>query len=807
MKICSCIALILICHDIAAQHVLTGVVLSDKAPVDGATVFLENGSIYALTDSSGHFELEGLVGGPLTVSVFKYGWKTTTVKLDIPSPPVTIQILPLLEMLEEVRVESQSDVYGMKRMNGVEGTGIYEAKKNEVIVVSKIQGNLAANTARQAYAKVPGLNIWENDGAGIQLGIGGRGLDPNRTSNFNVRQNGYDITADALGYPESYYTPPLMALSRIEIVRGAASLQYGTQFGGLLNFVFNAPSPDKPLEWNGALTTGSFGFLNAFNSLGGTVKNLDYYIFYDVNHSEGWRPNSESTKHAAYGKLGFKPSDKLKLGIEYTFNTYLAHQPGGLTDAQFRQDPRQSNRQRNWFRVDWNLVAATMQFNPIAALRFDYRFFYLNAGRDAVGNLSRIDRPDDPGSNRDLMRDQYSNWGMEGRVLRYFKNAKTEHAVLAGFRYYHGHTHRRQGDADNGEAADFRFLNPGHLEGSDFMFPGSNVALFLEDAIFLNNRWSLIPGIRYEYIATEADGYYRDIRRNLAGDILTDTTIFEYRNDRRGLLLGGLGASFKASDHTEVYANLSQNYRAINFNDIRVNNPSLRVDENLKDERGYNAELGVRGQTEKFNFDGSLFLLSYSDRIGNTLISEPDPRFNGLVDRTVRYRTNIADARIMGIELYGEMELFEHVREKRRSRLSAFANVALLRSGYLQSEERAVEGNQVELAPPVNIKGGISYTRNSSCIGIQASFVSTHFSDAANTPDNPAVPSAVEGTIPSYYVADFFTSTKIKKFVFRAGINNLTDNRYFTRRATGYPGPGIIPSDGRNLYLTLQVKL
>ena len=70
----------------------------------------------------------------------------------------------------------------------------------------------------------------------LQLSIGGRGLDPNRTASFNTRQNGYDISADVLGYPESYYTPPAEALGEIQIVRGAASLQYGTQFGGLINF-------------------------------------------------------------------------------------------------------------------------------------------------------------------------------------------------------------------------------------------------------------------------------------------------------------------------------------------------------------------------------------------------------------------------------------------------------------------------------------------------------------------------------------------------------------------------------------------
>ncbi|MFT5077301.1 MAG: Fe(3+) dicitrate transport protein, partial [Flavobacteriaceae bacterium] len=43
-------------------------------------------------------------------------------------------------------------------------------------------------------------------------------------------------------------------------------------------------------------------------------------------------------------------------------------------------------------------------------------------------------------------------------------------------------------------------------------------------------------------------------------------------------------------------------------------------------------------------------------------------------------------------------------------------------------------------------------------------------------------------------------------FKLEAGINNVLDNYYFTRRATGYPGPGIIPSANRNFYMTLQMK-
>ena len=55
-------------------------------------------------------------------------------------------------------------------------------------------------------------------------------------------------------------------------------------------------------------------------------------------------------------------------------------------------------------------------------------------------------------------------------------------------------------------------------------------------------------------------------------------------------------------------------------------------------------------------------------------------------------------------------------------------------------------------------------------------------------------------------IMDFSISQKFKKFKLEMGINNVLDNYYFTRRATGYPGPGIIPSPPRNFYLTTQFK-
>jgi Fe(3+) dicitrate transport protein len=102
--------------------------------------------------------------------------------------------------------------------------------------LSSINGNFATNNAREIFSRIPGVNIWENEGSGIQINVGVRGLSPNRSWELNTRQNGYDISSDVFGYPEAY-NPPMEAVETIELIRGGASLQLGLQFGGMLNYV------------------------------------------------------------------------------------------------------------------------------------------------------------------------------------------------------------------------------------------------------------------------------------------------------------------------------------------------------------------------------------------------------------------------------------------------------------------------------------------------------------------------------------------------------------------------------------------
>lgn len=701
--------------------------------------------------------------------------------------------------LKEVEVSVEKDnTFGISRLNNVEGTAIYAGKKTEAVYVGDLNANLAANNSRQIFSKVAGINIFENDGSGNSIGIGGRGLNPNRISNFNTRQNGYDISADALGYPESYYTPPTEAIERIEVLRGAASLQYGTQFGGMINYKFNDAPTSKKLSVNFRQTGGSFGFLNSFNQLSGTISKVSYNTFYQYKHYEGWRGRSESNSHTAFASLTYRVNDRFCIKGEYTFMNYLSQQPGGLTDKQFYKDPTIINRDRNWFKVNWNLVALTADYKLTDRTRINLLGFGLKAGRDALGVLGRIDRADDTTANRNLLSDTYNNFGVELRLLQRYMLLGNNCNFLIGGRYYNGTTVRKQGDADKTDKPRFKFLNPDNLENSSYVFPSQNYAVFAENIFQLTKKWSVTPGIRFEYISTNSEGYYRLLNKDLAGNILLDMKINDNRSNHRSFLLCGLGSQVKITKSIEAYANFSQNYRSINFNDMRVVNANFQIDPNLKDESGFTVDGGFRGIIKNIlYFDISGFMIQYNNRIGTVL------KLDSNTYQIVRYRTNIGASQNMGVEAFAEVDWIRIFKKEAKHKLSTFVNVAYINAKYVDPKQTAYYNKKVEYVPDLIFRCGLTYAYKSFGLTYQYSYVSEQFSDATNAATSP---SAIYGIIPEYAVMDVSANYTRKILGISAGVNNVSNEVYFTRRAEGYPGPGILPADPMNIYVTLRLK-
>jgi Fe(3+) dicitrate transport protein len=767
-------------------------------------VFTTVGTQKVYTDKQGHFSLTVPNPGDYTLLFYKENYAALDEPFTAPTTTVKI-VLHKMTNLSEVVVQKERDkVFALRKLKDVEGTAIYAGKKTEVISLDKITANKAANNPRQIYAQVVGLTINESSDGGLQLSIGGRGLDPNRTANFNTRQNDYDISADVLGYPESYYATPTEALEEIQIVRGAASLQYGTQFGGLVNFVIKSPTK-KPFEFVTRNTIGSYGLFTNFTSLSGTNGKFSYYSFYNYKQGDGFRPNSGFDSKNFFANLNYQFTENTSLHFDYTYFTYLAQQAGGLTDKMFNEDPTQSNRARNWFGVNWNLFALRFKHHFNHNADFSIQLFGLDASRKTVGfRPNRISTNDKEGTVRDLIKGDFVNWGTEVRYLQKYQIKGNTSTFLIGAKYYQSNNTGIQGPGSSGSDANFNLATdefPLYPNQSDYRFPNLNYSLFGENIFRISPSFSITPGFRIEKIKTKAVGSFRRINLDLAGNVLLDETKYEDNVKDRNFVLFGVGLSYKPQNGIEFYGNISQNYRSITFNDIRTVNAGQYISPDISDEKGFTSDIGIRGKYKNIlNFDSSIYGLYYNDKIG-----EYPAEIGGAY---VRVRDNIGTAFTYGFETMADWNLTNtFLNENPDWSWNLFANVAVTNSKYLKSEVPGVEGNSVEFVPLFNIKSGSGIGYKNFKSSIQITYVTSQYTDAENlkTGENN-IGDGITGQIPAYFVADFSSSYKWRNWKLEAGITNFTDSKYFTRRATGYPGPGIIPSDTRTFYTTLEFK-
>ena len=741
---------------------------------------------------------------PLKLILISINYPVVEKVIDSSSTREIIITLPSrTQKLTEVVVNARKKrVFELRRLKDFEGTSIYSGKKSEVISLNESMANLAINNARQIYSQVVGLNIFQNDDAGLQLNIGGRGLDPNRTSNFNTRQNGYDISADVLGYPESYYSPPAEAVEEIQILRGAASLQYGTQFGGLVNFILKKPNKYKPFEIITRNTLGSYGLYTNFTSLSLNNNKNKIYAFFNYKSGNGFRKNSEFNSFNLYLLNEYQINEKSIISGEITYLNYLAKQGGGLTDDMFNENPYQSNRSRNWFEIDWFLYSLQFKHNFSKNSILSANFFGLNAKRNALGFRTNRVSQIDSFEERDLIKGDFNNYGIEVRLLNNYKIINKDATWVIGTKYYNSNTSSIQGPGSNGSDADFELRTtefPFYNFQSNYIYPNKNFALFAENIFFINQKLSLTPGIRYEYIKTESQGSYKKTNRDAAGNVIFDETIDNNEVRKRNFILLGLGASYKLINGQEFYLNVSENYRSVTFADISIFNPAFSINPNISDETGYTFDIGFRGLLKNYiSFDISSFLLSYNNRIGFVQRAFQD----GSVKTE---RGNVGNARILGIETLIDFNLVKLLfKNDINHSFNYFINLSSINSKYTRSEEPGVTGNMVEYVPKLNLKTGSKYGYKNFMINFQYTYLSDQFTDSSNAVKSNL--SGVIGMIPAYDIFDLSISYGLNRFKIESGFNNLLNKSYFSRRATGYPGPGLIPSAPRTFYFTIQYK-
>ncbi len=770
----------------------------DGNPISGATVSLDGGGLATQTDARGDFRISGVPPGTQQVLVSAIGYQTRVVSHEIEEgapDSLLVELQPDAIALDEVLVSASRLPGAAHPAPDVVGTLVLAGTKSTIVELADLPANLAEKTGRQVFSRVPGAFVYDMDGSGNQMNVSTRGLDAHRSWELNVRQDGVLINSDMYGYPASHYSPPMEAIESIEMVRGTAALQYGSQFGGLVNYVTKSPDPSEPLEVESINTVGSFGLRSTYNAVGATAGRVSFYGYMNERVSDGYRAQARSEYSAQYLAATVDVSPTVRLRGQVGHSTYVYQLPGPLNDAMFKADPTQATRSRNFYNPDIMVPALSVDWEAEDGTQLTARLSAVLGPRSSVQFVGLADRPDviDPGTGefapRQVDIDRYNSYTAEVRLVRPWRAAGLDHVLAFGAAASQNDMHRKQqGVGTTGSGYDLAVPAGGF--GRDVHYKTSNGAIYVENLFRLSSRWSVVPGARVELGRTKLSG-------RLAYYDPADTP----RRIEHEYPLLGIRASYRPSVFTELYGGWSQAYRPQIMKDVLPANELERTDPDLGDSKGWTLEAGLRGSLgARLIYDVNLFELRVNDRFGTLLRTDPD-------GSSYLFRTNIGSSRTRGIEASLEALLFQvgGVSLRAHTATSYFDGQYLDGTIVAAGENVDVTGNRIESVPRWISRSGLALDGPRLSANLLVSYVSDSFADPLNTvapPSNGAV-----GLVPAYTVVDVNTAVQAAEWLrLRFGINNLFDEQYFTKRPEFYPGPGVWPSDGRGVQLSVELR-
>lgn len=688
--------------------------------------------------------------------------------------------------LDSITIKGYSiPVQNIAHLPEIEGTYIFAGKKNEVINIQSLNFNIAEKTGRQIFAKVAGVFVYDMDGSGNQVNISTRGLDPHRSWELNVRQNGVITNSDMYGYPASHFSAPMESIQKAEIVRGTGALQYGAQFGGMINYVSRQADSTKRFGFESINSVGSFGLLSSYNAVGGKIGKISYYAYLHKRVSNGYRENASSNAENQLVSITYQATSKLSLKAELAHSIYLFRLPGQLTDAMFQENPRQASRSRNWYSPDiyvpslsafWELGKNTklsLVSSAVLGSRSSVLWDRFANVKDTINLSTNAYNP------RQVDIDNFNSYTSELRMLHHYKFKNVNAYFTSGLQFMNNDLHRRQqGKGSTGSDFDLSLTEPNF--GRDLHYKTQNIAFFVENVFKIGKKLSLTQGFRLENGSTDMRGSisYLD-SKDVPNQIKHNFPLF------------GFSAQYQIDAKNQFYAGFSQAYRPVIFKDIIPASILEKADKNLKNAYGYNAEIGIRGEIlGKIKYDITAFQLIYQNRLGS--LAMIDENGNSYI-----YRTNIGNSQTIGIESLVEWQ----VAQTEDLSLSVFSSTAYFQAKYTSGslirgrENQSVEGNWLEGVPQWTSRSGINFTHKNLSTSLLYSYISKSYADAFNT-ELPSENGAV-GLVPSYAILDWSIAYVLKRFNFKLSINNLLNRQYFTKRPTFYPGAGIWSSDGR----------
>lgn len=747
----------------AVKENLSGQV-TDKQnhPLEGITVTINELGKSVSTDADGNYSFKKVPAGTYTVTISGVNIK-----------PLEKQVTISEAVAEKLDFQLESTVKELKAVT-ITAAGlrrkIYDVPGSISVIDARTIRESGAQSLTEIITRIPGVVAVDEDGRGLKPNFGLRGLDPNRNRSALILIDG-KIPNGTMYYgdPGGYYMTPLQQVEKIEVIRGGASVLYGGHsVGGVINLISKKATSTPTTQLN--LNYGSWNALTAQVTTGANNGKFGYMVNGVRRQGDGFRERSKFGVNDVTVKLDNNIDTTTRLSVYLNGFSENSQTPGGLTQAQYDQNRRQSQHPYDHFVSDRYTATFSLdkklgnnqQLNTSVYGNYFKRNWYVSRKKSSASTAFD--------TTVAFIRDIHAI----GIVADYLNNSNLgslENAFVAGVRVH--------SDRLNDMTMTASTANQEVGKASAFAVSTS----FIKEA-YAYNTLNVVPqlsfslGTRYTAVTYKKQDYTaKNPATNAIGLSIENTT---------DAVVFSTGLVYKFNEGNNVFVNVSKSFQPpLIYTAMDVN--TFYYAEQLKPETSMNYELGFRTQPANWI---SANVTGYIIDFKNKLVQAPTP------DGRYRVWQNIGTSSHHGVEAEIDVYPIEH--------LSLYANGA-----YQEAKQTsgATKDKYLVYAPKVTYTTGLRYGnkvgKGQFAANAWVNYVGKQYTDLANT--EAASANGQVGPIPAYHPANVSFQYYLNKWGVNVVLNNIFDEKYFTKREGSF-WEGIVPMPGRNVNVGVSYK-
>lgn len=761
----------------AQNREIRGVVLDpDGAAIAGVQVRLMETLTVTTSDVQGEFLFQGVSPGRYTLRASARDFEAEQVPVDVSAD---------LTARTEIRLYRIRAAVTSIQVLGESVEALMETPGSLFIVSrEELRGSYPMD-ANEVMRRVPGVVINEQSGpVATRLNVGIRGLNPDRSRAVLILEDGLPVTLAPYGEPETYYSPAIDRMERVEVVKGSGQVLYGPQtIGGVVNFISPDPPARTRAEFN--LQGGQRGFFSGNGMVGGSSEDqkAGWLLNFLHKRGDGFRDFFFDIDDVQ-GKFTLKPSDRQTFAVrvgyydENSNSTYL-----GLTTPMYQENPSQNPVPSDFLKVKRvsGSLGHTVALSPTTVwsstlfgysttrdwARADFdrspaagRNYWAVFGDTSVPNGALFIRNTTLNRNR-----SFDVLGAQTGVSAVKQTGSVSHAIDAGIRYIG----ERMNDKNViGAAFDAR---TGAIRDDEDRY-GNALSAYFQDRIRLTPRLTISPGVRLEHynyerhiLVTRIDGVPSNVDRR-SGDGVTKA-------------IPGIGVAFQLAQPISLFAGVHRGFAPPRIKDaILVTGVPLELDAELS----WNYEAGIRIQGHRaiqaeftyfrLDFQNQIIPAAQSGGATTTLVNGGETLHQGLE----------SSLRVDWAALFG-------------SSYTIYTDIRHMYLGSAQFTRDALFLNNRLPYAPRNTFSFLLGVRHRRGLGFQldSSYISSQFAD-----NNETVLPSMDGTVgilPGYTLWNFNTDYSIQRERFQLRpyftVKNVSDLVYIASRAPQGIQPGM----------------